>query len=86
MALSVFANIQRWAGGLLSPAQQSSSPAPILPDVRTTGRKYTVFVSTSGAIGANQLWVSPWFDTNITGATASPWHARQPERPETTAL
>ena len=68
MALSVFANIQRWAGGLLSPAQQSSSPAPNLPDVRTTGRKYTGLLYT-GAMAANQLWVSPWFDTNITGAT-----------------
>src|SRR5208283_243121 len=67
MALSVFANIARWAGGLLSPASQQSSAAPTIPDVRVTNRKYS-WDLLNAPILQNTTWYSPWFDTNISGA------------------
>ena len=67
MALSVFSNIVKWAGGVLSPASPQSSAAPTMPDVRVTNRKYS-FDVLSGALPSNAWWYSPWYDTTISGA------------------
>jgi len=65
--LGVFARIGNWAGGLLSPASPQSSAAPSIIDVRATNRKYT-FDVLNGPVASGGSFISPWYDTNISGA------------------
>jgi len=66
MGLGVFAKIGNWAGGILSPASAQSYAAPVMPDVRVTGRKFTSNFFNQNVV-LNAVYVSPWYDTNVSG-------------------